>query len=99
VQVSEGGEINQIIAAAASAPVKPVPAAANAEPFRSPLAGNIFTVAVKVGETVNEGQVLIIMEAMKMETELRSPRAGIIHSVSVAEGNSVAVGDELLTIG
>ena len=99
VQVSEGGEINQIVAAASSAPVKPVPVAGKAEPYRSPLAGNIFTVAVKVGETVAEGQVLIIMEAMKMETELRSPKAGIIHSVSVAEGNSVAVGDELMTIG
>jgi oxaloacetate decarboxylase alpha subunit len=99
VQVSEGGEVNQIVSTAASAPVKPIPVAANAESFRSPLAGNIFTVAVKVGETVAEGQVLIIMEAMKMETELRSPKAGIIHSVSVAEGNSVAVGDELLIIG
>jgi oxaloacetate decarboxylase (Na+ extruding) subunit alpha len=99
VQVSEGGEINQIVAAAASASVKPVAVTIKAEPFRSPLAGNIFTVAVKVGETVAEGQVLIIMEAMKMETELRSPKAGIIHSVSVAEGNSVAVGDELMTIG
>ena len=98
VQVSEGGEISQIVAAS-SVTAKPASVAAKAEPFLSPLAGNIFTVLVKIGETVAEGQILIIMEAMKMETELRAPRAGMIHSVSIVEGSSVAVGDELLTIG
>jgi oxaloacetate decarboxylase alpha subunit len=42
---------------------------------------------------------MLILEAMKMETELKAPKAGIIHSINVAEGNSVAVGDELLSIG
>jgi len=54
---------------------------------------------VKVGQTVTEGQVLIVLEAMKMETDLKAPKAGIIHSVNVAEGNAVGVGDELLSIG
>ena len=61
--------------------------------------GKLFKILVKVGQTVAEGQLLMVLEAMKMETELRAPKAGIIHSVNVAEGNAVAVGDELLTIG
>lgn len=104
VEVSEGGDISQVTSVGTAPAVvtasRPAPVAAGkSEPFRSPLSGNIFKVQVKVGQSVAEGQILFIMEAMKMETELKAPRAGIIHSVSVAEGNAVAVGDELLTIG
>jgi oxaloacetate decarboxylase alpha subunit len=104
VAVSEGGDITQVAPAAPSGgPVTPKPAAAGgggkSEPFNAPLAGNIFKVLVKVGQSVAEGQVLVVLEAMKMETELKAPKAGIIHSVKVAEGNAVAVGDELLSIG
>jgi oxaloacetate decarboxylase alpha subunit len=102
VEVSEGGEISQVASAPAAAPAsKPAAALAKGkgEPYRSPLAGNIFKVNVTVGQSVVEGQVLFILEAMKMETELKANRAGIIHSVKVAEGNAVAVGDELLVIG
>jgi oxaloacetate decarboxylase alpha subunit len=48
---------------------------------------------------VQEGDVIVILEAMKMETEVRAPHAGTVGSVSVKEGDSVAVGDTLLTIG
>jgi len=104
VEVSEGGDITQVAPAAPSGgPVTPKPAAAGgggkSEPFNAPLAGNIFKVLVQVGQSVAEGQVLVVLEAMKMETELKAPKAGIIHSVKVAEGNAVAVGDELLSIG
>jgi len=51
-----------------------------------------------VGQSVAEGEVLIILEAMKMETEVGAPKSGSIKSIKVAEGNAVAVGDELLTI-
>ena len=65
----------------------------------APLAGNIFKVSVSVGQKVVEGEVLIILEAMKMETEVKASRTGTIQSIKVAEGNAVSVGDELLTIG
>jgi oxaloacetate decarboxylase alpha subunit len=107
VEVSEGGDISQLAAVpgAASPAALAAPATASSaakgksEAFRAPLAGNIFKVHVKVGQTVTEGQVLIVLEAMKMETDLKAPKAGIIHSVNVAEGNAVGVGDELLSIG
>lgn len=100
VEVSEGGAINEVTNAATAPVSQPVPVASGkAESFRSPLAGNIFKVHVKVGQSVAEGQILVILEAMKMETELKASRAGVIQSVSVAEGTAVGVGDELLTIG
>ena len=101
VEVSEGGDVGSITAAAAPAPASapPAPASSGGEPVQAPLAGNIFKLHVKVGDSVVEGQVLLILEAMKMETELKAPRAGTIHSIKVAEGNAVAVGDELLTLG
>jgi oxaloacetate decarboxylase alpha subunit len=65
----------------------------------APLAGNIFKVTVKAGDHVNEGDVIVVLEAMKMETEVRAPRAGTVGEVCVAEGDKVAVGDSLLTLG
>ena len=100
VEVSEGGEISQVVAAAPASVAAPVTArGGSGESFRAPLAGNIFKVHVKVGQNVAKDELLMVMEAMKMETELRAPKAGIIHTISVAEGNAVGVGDELLTIG
>lgn len=104
VQVAEGGDIEQVQSVSASAitseksgesttPVK------KGEPLLAPLAGNIFKVEVSVGQKVAEGEVLIILEAMKMETEVKAARAGTVRSIKVAEGNAVAVGDELLSIG
>lgn len=107
VQVSEGGNISNfapIISvssspSAASAKAGSPEPVSSGEPLNAPLAGNIFKVNVRVGQNVAEGEVLIILEAMKMETEVRASKSGIIHTISVAEGNAVAVGDELLTIG
>jgi len=64
----------------------------------APLAGNIFKVLVQEGEKVEEGDVLLIMEAMKMETEIRAPKSGVIQAVFVKEGSSVAVGEALFKI-
>ena len=72
--------------------------ASGGEPVPAPLAGNIFKVLVSPGETVEEGELLIILEAMKMETEIRAPRAGTIGTINAKVGDSVSVGDTLLTL-
>ena len=101
VAVSEGGEISQIqaeggavLAPAAAAP-EPV---GGGDPVNAPLGGNIFKVLVLPGDAVEEGDVLIILEAMKMETEIRAPRAGTVGDVFIKAGDAVAVDDEMLTI-
>ncbi|NVN57150.1 oxaloacetate decarboxylase subunit alpha [bacterium Scap17] len=101
VEVAEGGDITQV---QASEPAAPAPAAAPAaqaasgEPVSAPLAGNIFKVNVSVGDSVAEGDVVIILEAMKMETEIRAHQAGTVSAVKVKEGDSVSVGDVLITL-
>ena len=64
----------------------------------APLAGNIFKVSVQVGDTVSAGQVIVLLEAMKMETEVRAPQDGKVASVEVKAGDVVAVGDTLITL-
>ena len=103
VAVSEGGEITQIQGegGAASAPAgssAPAPAAGDGEPVVAPLGGNIFKVLVSPGDTVEEGDVMIILEAMKMETEVRAPKAGTIGEVFIKVGDAVSPDDEMLTI-
>jgi oxaloacetate decarboxylase alpha subunit len=98
VQVSEGGDIDAVapVSAPAGSPAAPV---GEGDPVLAPLAGNIVKVTARPGDLVQEGDVIVILEAMKMETEVRAPRAGTIGAVSVAEGDKVAVGDRLLVIG
>ncbi|WP_138435534.1 sodium-extruding oxaloacetate decarboxylase subunit alpha [Marinobacter shengliensis] len=100
VAVNEGGEISQIEGqGGASAPAAAAaPAAGEGEPVVAPLGGNIWKVHVSPGDTVEEGDVLIILEAMKMETEVRAPKAGTIGEVFIKEGDAVSVDDEMLTI-
>jgi len=74
------------------------PATSGGEPLAAPLAGNIFKVNVTAGQSVEQDEVLIILEAMKMETEIRAPRSGVIGQVAIKEGDSVSVGDILLTL-
>lgn len=100
VTVSNGGELTGILPLnASSAPVasggQPITGGA---PVKAPLAGNIFRVMVSPGQQVSEGDTLLVLEAMKMETEVSAPSAGIVGSVEVKEGDVVAVGDTLLTI-
>lgn len=103
VAVSEGGEISQIqgeggAASAPAASAAPAPAAGEGEPVIAPLGGNIFKVLVSPGEAVEEGDVLIILEAMKMETEIRAPKAGTVGEVFIKVGDAVSPDDEMLTI-
>ncbi len=64
--------------------------------MNAPLSGNIFKVNVSPGDTVRQGDVVIILEAMKMETEVRAEIDGVISKIWVKEGDSVAVGHQLL---
>lgn len=102
VQVNEGGDIEglkPVGGAASAAPAAAPVAAGGGEPQAAPLAGNIFKVLVQPGQAVEEGQLVIILEAMKMETEIRAFKAGTVGAVNVKVGDAVAVGDSLLTIG
>lgn len=99
VQVSEGGDITAAApVAAAAAPAATAPVAGEGELISAPLAGNIFKVNVQAGQAVQQGDVVVVLEAMKMETEIRAPQAGTITSVSIKEGDAVSVGDTLLSI-
>jgi oxaloacetate decarboxylase (Na+ extruding) subunit alpha len=101
VEVAEGGEIADVKAQGGSAPAAPAAEAAPApsgETISAPLAGNIFKVNVRPGDAVKDGDVVIILEAMKMETEVRAASAGTVSAVKVGEGDSVAVGDVLIEL-
>ncbi len=98
VEVAPSGEIASV---APAAPVAAAPAPATSgggEPVVAVLAGNVFKVLVAAGDAVSEGQTLLVLEAMKMETEISAPRAGTVGQVMVAPGDKVAVGDTLLTL-
>ena len=102
VQVDEGGDVSQISAPAQAAPAQqtaPVAApAGGGEPVLAPLAGTICKVPVSNGQQVAEGDVILILEAMKMETEVKASKAGTITEICVKEGDSVAVGDALVKL-
>ena len=102
VKVSPGGAVEAIAPAPAVSPATTVaaaPSARTAESVPAPLAGSIIKVKVTEGERIEKSQVIMILEAMKMETEVRSPRAGQVVDILVKEGGSVQVGDTLLTLG
>ncbi len=85
---------------AAPAPAQPTPSPAVAgESITSPMPGNILKVLVKVGDSVKRGQVLLILEAMKMENEIVASTDGTVRAVSVVEGNTVDTGASLVVIG
>ncbi len=90
--------------AAAPAPAPkaaPAPAAGGTEgstKVSSPMPGTILSINVKVGDTVAEGQAIVILEAMKMENEIVAPKAGTITSINTTQGASVNSGDLLATM-
>jgi oxaloacetate decarboxylase alpha subunit len=95
VEVAESGQLTNV----APAPAAAAPAAAGGTSVKAVLAGNIFKVNVAVGATVEKGDPLLVVEAMKMETIVASPSSGTITEVFVAEGDTVSVGDALVAIG
>ena len=98
VTVADGGDISAIgeigVHNAESGAVPDSPG----EPVTAPLAGNVVKVLVEPGQIVAEGEPVIILEAMKMETSISAPNAGKIVAVKVQSGDSCAVGDTLVTI-
>jgi len=95
VEVAEGGELSDVRAMPQSGSGAD---ASSGDKVAAVLAGNIFKVHVAPGDTVEEGQPLLIVEAMKMETAVSAPRAGTISDVFVSEGDVVAVGDPLVAL-
>ncbi|EBK4661992.1 oxaloacetate decarboxylase, partial [Salmonella enterica] len=100
VKVSDGGDISQLTAASSASvqAASPVAPAGAGTPVTAPLAGNIWKVIATEGQTVAEGDVLLILEAMKMETEIRAAQAGTVRGIAVKSGDAVSVGDTLMTL-
>ncbi|WP_372610660.1 sodium-extruding oxaloacetate decarboxylase subunit alpha [Halomonas sp.] len=98
VEVAEGGDISQVAEQHSAKSDETTAEAPSGESITAPLAGNIFKVNVREGDSVKEGDVVIILEAMKMETEVRASCAGKVSAIKVSEGDSVAVGDILIAL-
>jgi oxaloacetate decarboxylase (Na+ extruding) subunit alpha len=102
VSVNDGGDITALAPVGANSGAGASankPAVGEGEPVPAPLGGNICAVKVKVGQQVQEGDTLLILEAMKMESEVSAPRAGTITEINVDTGDAVMAGDTLLSIG
>ena len=92
-----------VAAPVAAAPAAAAPAAAPAAvaagtSVDAPLPGNIFAIKVKEGDAVKAGDVLIVIEAMKMENDVCAPSDGVVKQIVVAKGQMVATGDTLVVI-
>jgi biotin carboxyl carrier protein len=85
-------------AAPAAAPAAPVVTGAG-EAVSAPMPGAIVKVNVTKGQAVKEGDVLCVLEAMKMENDIIAPKAGTVTQVVVSKGSSVSTGDALVMIG
>ncbi len=77
---------------------KEVQVSEGAEVVTAPMPGTILNINVKEGDTVKEGQILVILEAMKMENEILAPRDGKVASIAVNKGASVNTGDQLVVL-
>ncbi|MDR0361691.1 MAG: biotin/lipoyl-binding protein [Planctomycetota bacterium] len=87
-----------VAAAAAPAPAAPAAQSLQAEPVASPMPGTILKVNVNAGDMVKAGQVLMILEAMKMENDIPAPHDGKVVQVLVSKGSTVDTGAPLLTL-
>ncbi|MDB3971803.1 sodium-extruding oxaloacetate decarboxylase subunit alpha [Candidatus Thioglobus sp.] len=107
VDVSAGGDVTSMKAASDTSTTPTTTAekeivseapATGGEPIGAPLSGNIWKVMVSLNQKINEGDVLVILEAMKMETEIKAARSGVVTEISVKEGDTVKVGQALLSL-
>ena len=95
VTPASGGSAQPQAPASSAAPA----AAASSESIDAPLAGNVFKILVRNGDSVSEGDVVMILEAMKMETEIRSAYTGTVTDIVVGEGDAVTSGQPLILLG
>ncbi|MGK0261244.1 MAG: oxaloacetate decarboxylase alpha subunit [Candidatus Azotimanducaceae bacterium] len=99
VEIAVGGALSATPQGAPpSAPPSSLPNPGTGIEMPAPLAGNIFKVLVKSGDVIAQGQTVMVLEAMKMETDISATQAGTVEIVSVQEGDAVKVGDVLLSI-
>lgn len=99
VRVSNGGELSSITETHAAASAIPAAAVNVTHALSAPLAGDVYRVEVAVGDNVVEGDVIAVLDAMKMETEIRATAAGKVIDVAVKAGDSINVGQTLVTLG
>ena len=92
VEVAPGGTVTSL------QPIAPRPAAGGGETVKAPMAGHILRINVKEGQQVEAGQVVVVMEAMKMETEVRTRNGGAVASIAVKVGDTVAANDALVAL-
>jgi len=85
-------------APAAPAPAAPVAAPAGSETITSPMPGTILSVKVNAGAAVKAGDVLLVLEAMKMENEIKAPHDATVAAVLVKQGDSVDSGSDLVSL-
>lgn len=98
VTVGPAGAITDVQPVSAASAVSAPASGTTGEPVTAPLTGNIFQIKVKAGQKVNAGDVVIIMEAMKMETEVRAVKAGTVREIAIKEGDQVQSGDTLFQL-
>ena len=93
-------ELEEITGSAPAAPAAPAPAApaGDGEKITSPMPGTILAVNVTPGQSVRKGDVLMVLEAMKMENEIMCPRDGVVGSVQAAKGAAVESGTLLCVL-
>lgn len=97
VTVAPGGTVSEIVPKPASkTATESAQGPGSSETIKAPLAGNIFKIKAKPGDQVAAGQTVLILEAMKMETEVKAQSAGVVSDILVAEGDAVKVGTPLV---
>ncbi|WP_333970194.1 sodium-extruding oxaloacetate decarboxylase subunit alpha [Alteromonas mediterranea] len=105
VEVAPSGTLKSVTPAGAAQSSAPAPAsntqasAGTSQSIDAPLAGNVFKILVKNGDSIAEGDVVMILEAMKMETEIRAAFTGTVTEVTVGEGDAVSSGQPLILLG
>ncbi|MGJ8690626.1 MAG: sodium-extruding oxaloacetate decarboxylase subunit alpha [Gammaproteobacteria bacterium] len=104
VKVNAGGDVEKFVEVGTDADTEASQsrgsvASGQESSILAPLGGSIQKVIVSVGDTVKEGDIVVLLEAMKMETEIRASESGSVTAVNVSEGDSVSVGDTLIVVG